>query len=200
MTPTDGKPGRRRGQELENALLDAAWDELNDHGYGAFTIDAVAQRAGTSRAVLYRRWPTRDELAQAAITHAVRTVVRTVPDTGSLRGDLIAMLLDFNETRSQFAAMLSVHLGAFYAETGQTIADLRRSIVREESGPTVQEIYDRAAARGELDPDRLTPRIANLPFDLYRHDIMVTLQPLSEAAVVEIVDDIFLPLVRPRPA
>ncbi|WP_306208419.1 TetR/AcrR family transcriptional regulator [Actinoplanes sp. RD1] len=194
----DGKPGRRRGQELENALLDAAWEELNAHGYGAFTIDAVAQRAETSRAVLYRRWQTRDELAQAAITHAVRAVVRVVPDTGSLRGDLIAMLLDFNETRSRFAALLSVHLGAFYAETGRTIADLRSSIVREEPGPTAQEVYDRAAARGELDPARLTPRIANLPFDLYRHDIMVTLQPLPEQAIVEIVDDIFLPLVRPR--
>jgi AcrR family transcriptional regulator len=60
---------RRRGQALDDALLDAAWDELVERGYGRFTIEAVAARAGTSRPVIYRRWPTRSDLAIAAIRH-----------------------------------------------------------------------------------------------------------------------------------
>ncbi|MFD7947322.1 helix-turn-helix domain-containing protein, partial [Streptomyces sp. NPDC059744] len=59
---------RRRGAELETALLDAAWDELIAMGFEELTYEAVAARAGTSRAVLYRRWPTKRELVLAALS------------------------------------------------------------------------------------------------------------------------------------
>ncbi|MCO6003758.1 TetR/AcrR family transcriptional regulator C-terminal ligand-binding domain-containing protein [Actinoallomurus purpureus] len=52
--------------------------------------------------------------------------------------------------------------------------------------------------RGEIDPARLTPRIAELATDLLRHELLMTLQPVPEETITEIVDDIFLPLVRPR--
>ena len=67
-----GPPRRRRGDVLERALLDAAWAELEDSGYDDLTIDAVAQRAGTSRAVLYRRWPNKQDLMLAALAHQVK--------------------------------------------------------------------------------------------------------------------------------
>ena len=60
-------PTRRRGSKLEAALLQAAWDELTEAGYTAFTMEGVAARAKTSRAVLYRRWPNRPELVVAAL-------------------------------------------------------------------------------------------------------------------------------------
>ena len=60
---------RRRGPELENALLEAAYAELVEGGLAAFTLDGVASRAHTSRPVLYRRWATREELVIAAIRH-----------------------------------------------------------------------------------------------------------------------------------
>src|SRR5580658_8726409 len=65
--PHSGGKTRRRGAALEHALLDAAWAELQDVGYAALTIEAVADRAGTSRAVLYRRWRNRPELVIAAM-------------------------------------------------------------------------------------------------------------------------------------
>src|SRR5579863_6163266 len=58
---------RRRGEVLEAALLDAAWAELQAVGYAGLTMEAVADRAGTSRAVLYRRWRNRPELVIAAM-------------------------------------------------------------------------------------------------------------------------------------
>ena len=82
---------RRRGRALEAALLDAAWAELMETGYDGFTIDAAAARACAYRTMLYRRWPGKQELVHAAIVHAVGKNPLTPPDTGSLRGDVIAM-------------------------------------------------------------------------------------------------------------
>ncbi|RYY09760.1 MAG: TetR/AcrR family transcriptional regulator, partial [Alphaproteobacteria bacterium] len=62
---------RRRGAALEDAILAAAWIELQNSGYTNFTYEAVARRAETSRPVLYRRWQTKLELALAAIRHHI---------------------------------------------------------------------------------------------------------------------------------
>src|SRR4051812_21660767 len=105
----EGVRRRRRGQELEDALLDAAWDELTEQGYDTFTIDAVAARAGTSRPVIYRRWPGKHELVRAAIGHNFAKGRRPLPDTRTLRGDIVALLRQANETRTGVAAFLSLH-------------------------------------------------------------------------------------------
>ncbi|MFZ2625286.1 MAG: helix-turn-helix domain-containing protein, partial [Propionibacterium sp.] len=62
---------RRRGPALEAALLDAAWQVLLEVGYDELTFEAVAAVAGTSRAVLYRRWPAKPELVRAAAVRAL---------------------------------------------------------------------------------------------------------------------------------
>jgi AcrR family transcriptional regulator len=185
---------RRRGQELEDALLNAAWDTLVAGGYASFTIDAVAERAGTSRPVIYRRWKTREELVLAAIRHKASRDSRPVPDTGTLRGDVIALLRQANETRHELGAVLSAQLGAFYSETATTPADLRQQIIGGRT-TSMDTIIERAIARGEVDPARLTPRIVALPFDLFRHEALMTLARVPDATMVEIVDEIFLPLV-----
>lgn len=185
---------RRRGQELEDALLEAAWEELVAGGYGSFTIDAVAERAGTSRPVLYRRWRNREELVLAAIRHSSARPAIPVPDTGSLRGDVIALLSQANEERLAFAAVVSVQLGTYYTDTGTTPADLRRQILGERIS-SIETIVQRAVDRGEINPAHLTPRITTLPFDLVRHEVLMTLKPVPIPTIISIVDDIFLPLV-----
>jgi len=189
-------PRRRRGAALEEALLAAAWDELVEKGYDAFTIESVAERARTSRAVLYRRWATKPELARAAIA---RTGLRDrvpVPDTGSLRGDLIALMRTSNEVRVPFAILLTTRLGAFYADTGTTFADLRDEFVDSSRASTLDTLYDRAVARGEVDPAKLTLRVRSVAFDLYRHEVLMTNRPVPDEVLESIVDDIVLPLVR----
>jgi AcrR family transcriptional regulator len=190
----DSPARRRRGQELEDALLEAAWDELLESGYAALTFDAVAARAGTSRPVVYRRWPTKPDLVRAAVGRAGTRDRYPLPDTGSLRGDLIALLQRANETRMGFAAVLSVRLGQYFEETGTGPADLREEMLGDRV-TSMQLILDRSIARGELDPARLTPRIASLPFDLFRHEVLMTLKPVPLETIEEIVDTIFLPLV-----
>src|ERR1700742_3539938 len=94
-----GDGTRRRGAALQEALLDAAWHELTTSGYGRFTMEAVAARAGTSTPVLYRRWPDRRDLALAAIRHYGDRNPVGVPDTGTLRGDLVAFLREASAKR-----------------------------------------------------------------------------------------------------
>lgn len=188
---------RRRGAELEHAILDAAWEQLTAEGYEHFTVDTVAARAQTSKPVLYRRWKTRDELLHATIRHQGGTTAFPVPDTGSLRGDLLAYLAEVNTRRNGVAALLSSMLGSFYNnEAGLTPAELRAEFI----GGRVtgyDRIIARAVERGEIDPDRMTPRIASLPFDLFRHELLMTLKPVPGHVIRQIVDDIFIPLVSP---
>ena len=83
---------RRRGATLEHALLDAAWQELQESGYAKLTMERVADRADTSRAVIYRRWRNRPELVIAAMRHHQPVLSGAIPDTGTLRGDTLAVL------------------------------------------------------------------------------------------------------------
>jgi AcrR family transcriptional regulator len=190
---------RRRGAELEEALLEAAWRELVEVGYGRFTFEGVAERAGTSRPVIYRRWPDRATLAIASVRHFGRSQPVPTPDTGSVRDDLIALLRDAAKSRSELAALFSVQMGEFFAETGRTPAELRAEFLEARQQPFgIDRILERGVERGEIDPERMTPRIAGLPGDLLRHELLMTLQLPSEETIIEIIDDIFLPLVTPK--
>lgn len=192
---SDAAPQRRRGPALENALLAAAWDELNERGYDDFTVDGVAARACTSRAVLYRRWPGKPDLVHAALITAIKKDPVTVPDTGSLRGDVIDLLRQANSQRGHLAVTVVTRLGGFYRDTGTNLADLRDAL-KGELGVTMDDLIARAVARGEILPDQINGRIAQLPADLLRHDILFTQAPLTDDAIEEIVDAVFLPLVR----
>jgi AcrR family transcriptional regulator len=197
---SDGKQTRRRGAELEGAILDAAWEQLITEGYEHFTVDTVAARARTSKPVLYRRWKTREDLLRATVRHrgAAAANAFPAPDTGTLRGDLLAMLANANTDRNPMAALVSSMLGSYFNKTAPTPAELRDEF-RSQRGSAVEEVVNRAVGRGEIDPARLTPRIIDLPFDLFRHEMMMTLKPVPDHVLRQIVDDIFIPLVATKP-
>jgi AcrR family transcriptional regulator len=189
---------RRRGAELEGDILGAAWEQLTSEGHEHFTIDAVAARARTSRPVLYRRWKTREELLRATIRHRGTMAQPQVPDTGSLRGDLLAVLADANTRRVGDLALLSAMLGTFFDGSGPSLAEFRAEFIGGRT-TSLEAVIGRAVERGEIDADRLTPRIASLPFDLLRHEVLMTLRPVPDHVLRQIVDDIFIPLVAAAP-
>jgi AcrR family transcriptional regulator len=187
-------PQRRRGEVLEKALLDAAWAELTDRGYDDLTVDAVATRAGTSRAVLYRRWPSKQDLVLATLIQHVKTDLVVAPDTGSLRGDVLGLLKAANKVRVRLAMLLFTRLGEFYREADTSLAELG-AFVQGGRDAMLDEAIERAVARGEIQPGQVSERVARLPVDLFRHELLMTLQPVAEDVIEEIVDDVFLPLV-----
>ncbi|GAB3116715.1 TetR/AcrR family transcriptional regulator [Streptomyces calidiresistens] len=185
---------RRRGAALEGALLDAAWAELNERGYELLSLETVAKRANTSKPVLYRRWPSKADLVWAALLHVIERDPIAVPDTGTLRDDVIALLRQVNERRVGLASALLAQLADFHRATGTTIDDLRAALAADQRS-AMEEIVERAVERGEIDPAGLTPRIIRLPEDLFRHELLMTSRAVPDADVLEIVDTIFLPLV-----
>ena len=147
----DAPPQRRRGAELEDALLEAAWAELEERGYDGMTIDGVATRAGTSRPVIYRRWKGKPELTLAAITHEARNAVVDVPNTGSVRDDLIALLLRANTKRAGVAMLFTTRMGEFFRESGLNLADVRESMLGGRR-TSVEVVLQQAVERGRSIP------------------------------------------------
>jgi len=185
---------RRRGEELEAALLEAAWEELAEVGFAKLTMESVAARARTGVAVLYRRWPNKDELVMAAIQHYGTTRPVEIPDTGSLRGDMFALLGTVNDARFPFTTIAIATFSGLLASTGLTPAEVRTKIMGSRPFWS-EEIFRRARERGEIDLDKIPAAVLSMPFDLLRHDLLMTLKPLPADRIAAIVDDLFMPLV-----
>jgi AcrR family transcriptional regulator len=192
-----GSGQRRRGIALETALLDAAWDELVAVGFGKLTMESVSARASTGIAVLYRRWANKDELVLAAIEHYRNSHPVDVPDTGTLRGDLVAALSGMGEARAAFFAVAAAAaFSGLLAGAGLTPTQVRDRIIGDQRLARIRTIYQRAHDRGEIDLQRIPQAVLSMPFDLVRHDLLMDLKPLKRARIESIVDELFLPLVR----
>ena len=187
---------RRRGPELESALLEAAWNELVEVGFAGLTMESVAARAQTGVAVLYRRWANKDQLVLAAIEHYGRAHPVEIPDTGTLRGDLLALLTSMSSARATFMAVAAAAgFSGLLTSTGLTPAQARDKILGDQRVRGDQIIYRRAHDRGEIDLERIPPAVLAMPFDLVRHDLLMNLGPVKPERITSIVDEIFLPLV-----
>ncbi|MFD4899750.1 TetR/AcrR family transcriptional regulator [Streptomyces sp. NPDC058411] len=188
---------RRRGEELKNAILAAALDELAEAGYAGLTMERVAARARTGKAALYRRWPNRAELVVEACTvHRLSDV--DMPDTGALRTDVIDAL------RQLCANLATSHgdiLRGLLAESmhDPELAQLVRERVHTAGPGAIQGVLLRAVARGEIEPWIPASRRATVAVDLLRNYYFLHGAPIPEGVITEIVDDVYLPLLLAPP-
>jgi AcrR family transcriptional regulator len=184
---------RRRGKVLEAAIFDVVLQQLAEVGYVNFSIERVAAGAGTSKPVIYRRWPTRARLVYAALRASRPGLSFQTPDTGTVRSDLMAILHSVSETVDQLSPEVIFGL---IAELLHESESSLFSEVHERNAKIVTDILTRGVERGEIAAEKLTPRLVALPLDLVRYQLMVLRQPLSAQDIEEIIDRIFLPLVR----
>ncbi|MET1058769.1 MAG: TetR/AcrR family transcriptional regulator [Nocardioides sp.] len=189
--PTDAPAVRPRVEgERELEILDATLEVLADVGYDRLTMDAVAARAKASKATLYRRWKDKATLvvdALLVVKHATE-----VPDTGSLRGDLIASFCGLGGlTDEQGVATFASVLTAISRD--EEFATLFRRDVLGPKVATARQLFERARERGELhadaDLDLLGPALAGII--LHRHFVLG--EKPTEDAIVRVIDQIILP-------
>lgn len=142
--------GRPRDAGADQAILTAVADLLTEVGFNGLTIDAVAQRAGVGRATIYRRWDTKEQLVLDALTPD--RLLTPDPDTGSLRGDLLAYYLPLTEPDAQQGAIRLMPALAAEAAIDAHLAERLRSFVAERRSP-VARIIERGIDRGEVAAD-----------------------------------------------
>jgi len=196
MTTAATEPGRttrRRGDALVEAIHGAVMEELATVGYTGLSIERVAERARTGKASIYRRWPTRLELVLAAID-TVMPRYDDLPDTGNVRDDLLVVL-------RRIAAIMGSRAGAAAKACVEGTDDELASAVRERLLPPrkamMLSILQRAADRGEIRPEAVTQRMAETGPMLLHGELLQRGAPITDDAVVEIVDQVLLPLLRP---
>jgi AcrR family transcriptional regulator len=184
-----------RGQR-EEELLDATVAELAAVGYDRLTMDAVAARAHASKATLYRRWPSKQAMVVDAVIRSKRADADP-PDTGSLRGDLLALFCGPQAREGQRSdRILAALVTALQVDTTLAVEFRTRFLAPKlESG---REVYRRAAARGELlpsaDPALLAPALAGILL----HREFVLGEQVTPTLVARVVDEVILPAATGR--
>ncbi|MDP9035862.1 MAG: TetR/AcrR family transcriptional regulator [Myxococcota bacterium] len=139
-----------RSARVLHAVLEATLEELARVGYVALTFEGVASRAHVNRTTIYRRWPNKVALVHAAMLANADTQV-TMPDTGSIRSDLLSL------ARQRIASMSLPRVRAIAAalmnEPPESELLTGTEVFRERSRAQVAEVIGRAAERGELPPN-----------------------------------------------
>ncbi len=149
-TITPAKKTAARGEPIVKDVLAATLEELGRVGYHALRIDDVAARANVHKTTIYRRWPEKVDLVRDTLLSTFEDSF-TPPDTGSLRGDLLAIARQVLALSTTGYGQALIRL----AMTERTNGDLRNIVdsLRSAKEATRRQILDRARARGELRPD-----------------------------------------------
>jgi AcrR family transcriptional regulator len=182
-----------RGEAREQAILAAVVELLGEAGYEAMTMDAVAARAHASKTTIYRRWPGKPELVRAAVDGYVAGRLPVSADTGSLRGDLMAVMRAMGgHLTDEFLAMMSGLVHAM--RTDPELAGVLRSHLADDHSAALP-IIRRAAGRGEVPSgsDETLARIAHELIEAQLFRQMALGGSFSEEFSRHVVDD----LVRP---
>lgn len=152
MTEASRNPrrGRPRTEGTRAAVVQALIALVAEQGFAKTSMDEVAERAGVSKATIYRRWPSKDAL----IVDAHRALLDTTdaPDTGTLRGDLLALLdrvADVME-QPQITGMMQASVGEMMANA--ELGEVFRQQVMEPRLQMIHAVFARAHERGDLRP------------------------------------------------
>jgi AcrR family transcriptional regulator len=194
-TTVDHRKGpRRRGDALYTAIFEATLDELTAVGYAELKMEHVASRAKASKGSLYRRWSSRAELVADAVHHTLPSCGER-PDTGSVREDLLGCLRGAAKLLNGPSGEAIRGLMAETMRNPDLIDVVRVRFIDPVVGLFL-DVLQRGAVRGEVRASALTPRIASLGPDLLREYFLVHHTPVPDQVLVELVDEVILPLVR----
>jgi AcrR family transcriptional regulator len=156
---TSGAQRGPRSQQVVEKVREATMAELARVGFPGLTIEGVARAANVNRTTIYRRWPSKGALLLAVLEPGLERFDHD-PDTGSLAGDLLALML-------MMAERMALPEGqAVHRAVGSTSDELKELVdtVNDRALSAFNRAFDRARARGEVGPTDDTEMIAHLAF------------------------------------
>jgi AcrR family transcriptional regulator len=197
MCPSSVAPHGNRPRiegEREDELLDATLFLLLDVGYDRLTMDAVAKQARASKATLYRRWENKSSLVVDALLRAKGAPHVELPDTGSLRTDLLAVFCNPNGPAGHAGTKILGAVVTALSSDPEFAAVFREKFI----GPKVavsETIYSRAMERGEIRSDLDLEVIAPAMAGILMHRVFVLGLPADDETVQRVIDHVILPAV-----
>lgn len=193
------KPGRKRDAARDRELLEATLDVLAERGFDATTLDLVAARAKASKATLYRRWPSKTDLVLEALTLLDTEAAdpADLPDTGALRGDLLALLRPRTEEQDDRRIAITADLVALSRREPLVAERAMAAIV----APWVELnrlLIARAMDRGEYAPAD-AGLLASIVPSLVTYRQAVQRRPVTDEEFVGLIDHVLLAALRGGP-
>jgi AcrR family transcriptional regulator len=188
------KAPRRRGEALHAAIFEATITELLEVGYAQLTMEGVANRASASKGSLYRRWSSRAELVADAVHHANPDPLQ-MSDTGNVRDDVMSYLESFARVLNGASGEAVRGLMAETLRDRELLSVIRARFI-EPAHIQLMEALRRGVVRGEVRPAALTPLVASVAPALLRQYITLNEPPIPRSALIDIVDQVVMPLVR----
>lgn len=194
--PMGSAPVRRRGPELERAILDATLEQLGTGGWSAVTMEGVAAGARTGKAALYRRWSSKADLVAEALRDGLPEL-GGIADHGSVREDLYRLCVRMRDVMRSPAGEA---LRAVLHECDHTHADRFRDVIwkglHEPAHRLIRELVDRGIERGDVRPDATSPMVSDVipAMLMYRAKVCGSEWPDSEIA--EMIDGLVVPMLR----
>lgn len=163
---------------------------LQEHGYDQLTVDAVAAAAHASKATVYRRWPSKAELVLAAFIEGVRQVA-VPPNTGTLRGDLLALGEKVSEQVGKHASTIRAVL--FEVSRHPALNDALQHQFLDRRRELIEHVLQQAVDRGEISADAISDELWDLlPGYLIFRSIVPT-RPPTRHTVRALVDGFLIP-------
>src|SRR5713101_7470143 len=195
--PERPRRGRPRDPGVDEAILTAAVELLAEVGYARLTMDQIAARAGVGKASVYLRWPNKVALVAEAIQQH-SDVVPEVPDTGSLREDMLAFLRALLRRKSAARSAVAAVSGEI-ASTPELRQAWRRSL-EGTLWACMRVIVERAIERGELPAASDVELLSMLPLTLLQNWRLEHGRGPDDAAVERIVAQFYAPALTSRAA
>jgi AcrR family transcriptional regulator len=200
VDPPHAKLGRKRDLSRDPEILDAALEVLAETGYDGMTIDMVASRAKAGKATVYRRWASKAELVIDAVACMKGGDLdpSALPDTGTLRGDLIAMIKPRSIHDGQQKLRVMAGLMSLIGQNPE-LAEAAREAIVEPRLAVNRMFLQRAIDRGEIAADTDIEAIAAISQAMGAYRMLMLGQPVDREYVTSVVDSIVLPAVGLRP-
>jgi AcrR family transcriptional regulator len=188
VTAEPPRRGRPRSEKARVAILEAAAELLLAQGLSAVSMDAVAERAGVSKATIYRWWPTKETLALDALYNEWAAVQPAARDTGSLRGDLLSLLRPWVRLAASRPYGRVIAALVTEAQTDPAFAAEYRARFVEPRRDQARAVFRRAIERGEIPADIKIEVALDLLYGPIYHRLLHGHAPLNDRFVRDIVD------------